>query len=139
MVNIDENWSSGAGGAVGQGDRGGTQKGRSYKFLGRVAECHTIYTDLCPHFIFKSKLSQNVQTFQFSSVSFLHNMDVPHIRDISQLVFWVPINNGNLEPNAEEVVDEVVEAEVLVLGAGMDVFLRHSWQFVTIFETQIIT
>ena len=62
-------------------------------------------------------------------------MDVPHIRDISQLVFWVPINNGNLEPNAEEVVDEVVEAEVLVLGAGMDVFLRHSWQFVTIFET----
>ena len=53
-----------------------------------------------------------------SSVSFLHNMDVPHIRDISQLMFWVPINNGNSEPNAEEVV----EAEVLVLGAGMDVF-----------------
>ena len=49
-------------------------------------------------------------------------MDVPHFRDISQLVFWVPINNGNSEPNAEEVVDEVVEAEVLVLGAGRDVF-----------------
>ena len=122
MVNVDENWLAGAGGAVGQGDQGGTQKGRSYKFLGRVAECHTIYTDLCPYFMLKCKLSQNVQTFQFLSVSFLHNMDVPHIRDISQLVFWVPINNGNSEPNAEEVVDEVVEAEVLVLGAGMDVF-----------------
>ena len=69
MVNIDENWSSGAGSAVGQGDRGGTQKGRSYKFLGRVAECHTIYTDLYPHFMLECKLSQMVQTFQFSSVS----------------------------------------------------------------------
>ena len=57
-----------------------------------------------------------------SSVSFLHNMDILYIRDISQLIFWVPINNGNSETNAEEVVDEVVEAEVLVLGAGMDVF-----------------
>ena len=66
-------------------------------------------------------------------------MDVLYIRDISQLVFWVPINNGNSEPNAEEVVDEVVEAEVLVLGAGMDVFLRHTWQLATIFETQIMT
>ena len=66
-------------------------------------------------------------------------MDVLYICDISQLVFWVPINNGNSEPNAEEVVDEVVEAEVLVLGAGMDVFLRHSWQCMTIFETQIMT
>ena len=62
-------------------------------------------------------------------------MDGPHICDILQLIFWVPINNGNSEPNAEEVV----EAEVLVLGAGMDVFLRHSWQFVAIFETQIMT
>ena len=86
----------------------------------------------CLHFMFKCKLSQNVQTFQFSTVSFLHNMDVPHIRDISQLVFWVPINNGNSEPNAEAVVDEVVEAEVLVLGAGMDVFCDN-------FETQIMT
>ena len=139
MVNVDENWLAGARGAVGQGGQGGTQKGRSYKFLGRVAECHTICTDLCPHFMFKCKSSQNVQTFQFSSVSFLHYMDVPHICDILQLIFWVPNNNGDSEPNAEEVVDEVVEAEVLVLGAGMDVFLRHSWQFVTIFETQIIT
>ena len=122
MVNVDENWFAGAGGEVGQGDRGGTQKGRSYKFLGRVAECHTIYTDLCPHFMFKCKLSENIQTFQFSSVSFLHNMDVPHICDILQLIFWVPNNNGDSEPNAEEVVDEVVEAEVLVLGAGRDVF-----------------
>ena len=63
----------------------------------------------------------------------------PIFCDTLQLIFWVPINNGNSDPNAEEVVDEVVEAEVLVLGAGMDVFLRHSWQFVTIFETQIIT
>ena len=122
MVNVDENWLAGAGGEVGQGDRGGTQKGRSHKYLGRVAECHTIYTDLCPHFMFKCKLSENIQTFQFSSLSFLHKMDVLYICDISQLVFWVPINNGNSEPNAEEVV----EAEVLVLGAGMDVFLRHS-------------
>ena len=44
MVNVDENWLAGAGGEVGQGDRGGTQKGRSYKLLGRVAECHTIYS-----------------------------------------------------------------------------------------------
>ena len=139
MVNVDENWLAGAGGEVGQGDRGGTQKRRSYKLLGRVVECHTIYTDLCPHFMFKCKLSENIQTFQFSSLSFLHKMDVLYICDISQLVFWVPINNGNSEPKAEEVVDEVVEAEVLVLGAGMDVFLRHSWQFVTIFETQIMT
>ena len=55
----------------------------------------------------------------------------PIFCDTLQLIFWVPINNGNSEPNAEkvvdEVVDEVVEAEVLVLGAGMDVFLRHSW------------
>ena len=105
MVNVDENWLAGAGGEVGQGDRGGTQKRRSYKFLGRVAECHTIYRDLYPHFMLECKLSQMVQTFQFSSVSFLHNLYVPHNRDISQLIFWVPINNGNSEPNAEEVVD----------------------------------
>ena len=81
-----------------------------------------LFTQTFAHFLCSSVNCQRMFKHSNSSVSFLHNMDILYIRDISQLIFWVPINNGNSETNAEEVVDEVVEAEVLVLGAGRDVF-----------------
>ena len=78
----------------------------------------TLFTQTFTHILCSSVNCHRMFKHSNSSVSFLHNMDILNIRDISQLVFWVPINNGNSDPNAEEVV----EAEVLVLGAGMDVF-----------------
>ena len=71
----------------------------------------TLFTQTFAHFSCSNVNCRRM--FKHSNFQVCHFFitDVPHIRDISQLMFWVPIN-----------AEEVVEAEVLVLGAGMDVF-----------------